>query len=84
MLLILAGNKNIHKCLNEFELWPVLATDYGVSCPSASKNRCHIVFSFAIDRVLFKVAGNDDMHNILDEFEFQQDRTEELKLPLRV
>ena len=29
---ILAGNKNIHKCLNEFEFRPDPTTDYGVSC----------------------------------------------------
>ena len=34
------------------------------------KNRRHHFFSVAIDPVLFKLAGNEDMHNILDEFEF--------------
>ena len=41
------------------------------------KNRClhgHF-FSVAIDPILFKLAGNKDMHNILDEFEFRLDRT---------
>ena len=35
----------------------------------------HHFFSFAIDPILFKVAGNEDMHNILDEFEFRPDLT---------
>ena len=39
------------------------------------KNRRHHVFSVAIDPILFKLAGNEDMHNILDEFEFRPDRT---------
>ena len=39
------------------------------------KNRCHHFFSVAIDPILFKLAGNEDMHNILDEFEFPLDRT---------
>ena len=39
------------------------------------KNRCHHFFSVAIDPLLFKLAGNEDMHNILDEFEFPPDRT---------
>ena len=39
------------------------------------KNRHHHFFSVAIDPILFKLAGNEDMHNILDEFEFQPDRT---------
>ena len=33
------------------------------------------LFSIAIDPILFKLAGNEDMHNILDEFEFRPDRT---------
>ena len=39
------------------------------------KNGCHHFFSVAIDLILFKLAGNEDMHNILDEFEFRPDRT---------
>ena len=36
------------------------------------KNRHHHFFSVAIDPILFKLAGNEDMHNILHEFEFGQ------------
>ena len=39
------------------------------------KNRCHHFFSVAIDPILFKLADNEDMHNILDEFEFWPDLT---------
>ena len=39
------------------------------------KNRCHHFFSVAIDPILFKLAGNEDMHNTLDEFEFRPDQT---------
>ena len=39
------------------------------------KNRSHHFFSVAIDPILFKLAGNEDMHNILDEFEFRPDLT---------
>ena len=38
------------------------------------KNRRHHIFSVAIDPILFKLAGNEDMHNILDD-EFQPDLT---------
>ena len=38
------------------------------------KNRRHHFFSVAIDPILFKLAGNEDMHNILNEFEFRPDR----------
>ena len=39
------------------------------------KNRCRHVISVDIDPILFKLAGNEDMHNILDEFEFRPDLT---------
>ena len=39
------------------------------------KNLRHHFFSIAIDQFLFKLAGNKDMHTILDELEFQPDRT---------
>ena len=39
------------------------------------KNRCHHVISVEIDPIFFKLAGNKDMHNIMNEFEFRPDRT---------
>ena len=39
------------------------------------KNRRHHFFMVGIDPIDFKLAGNEDMHNILDEFEFWPDRT---------
>ena len=39
------------------------------------KNRRHHLFSVATDLIVFKLAGNEDMHNILDEFKFRPDRT---------
>ena len=39
------------------------------------KNRRHHFCSVAIDLIFFKLAGNEDMHNILDEFEFRPDLT---------
>ena len=65
--------------MNEFEIRLDQTTDYGVSCPWASKMRYHF-FSIDIDRILFKFAGNEDMHNILAEFEFRQDRTTTMEL----
>ena len=75
ILFILAGNEDIHKSLYEFGFRTGPTTDYGVSCPWASKNRCHHVISVDIDPILFKLAGNKDMHNIMNEFEFRPDRT---------
>ena len=39
------------------------------------KNRCHHVISVDIDPIFFKLAGNKDMQNIMNEFEFQPNRT---------
>ena len=39
------------------------------------KNQRQHFFSVAIDPILFKLTGNEDMHNILDEFEFRPDQT---------
>ena len=39
------------------------------------KNRCHHIISVDIDPIFFKLAGNKDMHNIRNEFEFRPDRT---------
>ena len=39
------------------------------------KNRRHHFFSVAIDPILFILAGNEDMHKSLDEFEFRTDPT---------
>ena len=39
------------------------------------RNRRHHFVSVAIDPILFKLAGNENMHNILDEFEFWPDLT---------
>ena len=39
------------------------------------RNRRHHFVSIAVDPILFKLAGNEDMHNILDEFEFRPDLT---------
>ena len=52
---------------------PLLTTE--LAALECLKNRRHHFFSVAIDPILFKLAGNEDMHNILDEFEFRPDQT---------
>ena len=39
------------------------------------KNWHHHFFSVVIDPILFKLAGSEDMPNILDEFEFRPELT---------
>ena len=44
------------------------------------KNRCHHVISVDIDLIFFKLAGNKDMHNIMNELEFRPDRSQTMEL----
>ena len=44
------------------------------------RNQRHHFVSVAIDPILFKLAGNEDMHNILDEFEFRPDLTTDYRV----
>ena len=78
ILFILAGNDDMHESSEDFEIRPVLTTDCGVSCPLASEKipidlYSHF-FSAILDHILFILAGNDDIHKSLDEFEIWPDR----------
>ena len=44
------------------------------------KNRCHHVISVDIDPIFFKLAGNKNMHNIMNEFKFRPDRTTDYRV----
>ena len=57
----------------DFGQVPLLTTE--LAALERLKNRRHHFFSVAIDPILFKLTGNEDMHNILDEFEFRPDLT---------
>ena len=39
------------------------------------EKRCHHVFSNVFDRIHFILAGNNDIHKSLNEFEIRQDPT---------
>ena len=74
--------------LDEFEFRPDLTTDYRVSCPWASEKipidlyweNSHQVFSAVFDRILFILAGNEDIHKSLYEFEFRTDPTTDYRV----
>ena len=76
----LAGNKNMHNIMKEFEFRPDRTTDYGVSCPWASKKYpyrpynggkwCFHFFSVVFDWILLILSCNKNKHESLDEFEF--------------
>ena len=52
---------------------PPLATE--LTALERLKNSCHHVISVDIDPISFKLAGNKDMHNIMNKFKFRPDRT---------
>ena len=79
ILFILAGNKDLHKVSDEFEFRPDQTTDYRVSWPWASKKipirliieKWYLHASlFIFDRIIIKVAGNQDRQKSLVEFDF--------------
>ena len=59
-------------CLN-FGQIPPLTTE--LAALERLKNRCHHVISVDIDPIFSKLAGNKNMHNIMNEFEFRPVRT---------
>ena len=71
----------MHESSDEFELRPVRTTGCGVSCPRTSKNPHWLImgkmmsplFSTVLDQILFIFAGNDNIHESLDEFEIWLD-----------
>ena len=74
----------MHKILDEFEFRPDRIIDYGVSCPWACKKISHRFImrkcclhasSFIFDWIIIKVAGNQDRHKSLVEFDFGPNQT---------
>ena len=74
----------MHKIWDEFEFRPDRTTDYGVSCPWASKKISHRLIigkcclhasSFIFDQIIIKVAGNQDRHKSAHKFDFGPDQT---------
>ena len=81
------GNEDMHNISNEFEFRPDWTTNYGVICPWTSKNTpktyngkdaVSTLSRLFKGAILWILAGNDDMHKSLDEFEFQPDPTTDL------
>ena len=79
ILFILAGNKDNHKSLDEYEFQAEQTSDYGVNCPWASgkicmelqwKICCDHSSAFIFERIFLILAGNMDNHKSLNEFDF--------------
>ena len=71
----------MHESLDEFQFRLDTFTDSRVICSWASeKSMYNVVNTLApsfFDRIFFILAGKEDNHNILDEFEFQPDSTKD-------
>ena len=59
IILILAGNEDMHDSLDEFKFRPDTTVN--------SRIICHRAF----EKLMYNVAGNEDMHESLDAFEFR-------------
>ena len=72
----------MHEGSEDFEIRRNLTTDCGVSCPLALDKKlhrrimekwgCHF-FSAVFEKILFILAGNDDIHKSLEEFRILSD-----------
>ena len=78
ILFILAGKEDMHKISDKFKFRPDRTTDYGVSCPWGLEGShrlimrkwCLYASSFIFDRIIIKVAGNQDRHKSSGKFDF--------------
>ena len=76
ILFILAGNDYIHESLDEFEIRLDPTTGFHGNIYGYDwEKRCLHFFSAVFHLFLFKLAGNDDMDESSDEFEFRPDWT---------
>ena len=84
IILILAGNEDMHESLDEFKFRPDTDTNTRVICPCASEKLLYNVVSTLAPSFLigsfFILAGNKDIHNISDEFEIRPDRIKDCRV----
>ena len=60
----------MYRSLNEFEIRPDAPTGFhGNRKGYSGEKRCYHIFSNVFDRIHFILAGNDDIHKSLNEFE---------------
>ena len=62
----------MHKSLNEFKIRPDATSSFHGNRLGTVEQRRHHVFSNVFDRIHFILAGNDDIHKSLNEFEIRQ------------
>ena len=62
-------------CIWFWGRWDQNSGFHGNRKPELTYNWCLPIFLVVFDLILFILAGNEDMHKISDEFQFQPDRT---------
>ena len=65
----------MYKSLHTFKVRTNRITDYEFSCSSASQNRCLHVCSVVSGSTILMLASNEEIHKVMNEFEFQPDQT---------
>ena len=66
----------MYQSLNEFEVRPDATTGFHSQQIGLQwEKRCHHIFANIFYRIHFILAGNDDIHESLNEFEIWQDPT---------
>ena len=66
--------------LNEFEIQPDATTGFNGNHTVIMGKCCVHSSAFIFDRICFILAGNEDIHNISDEFEIRPDRTKDCRV----
>ena len=67
----------MYKSLNEFEIRPDATTGFhGNHRVIMGKMLCPLC-AFILDQIFFILAGNENIHNVLDEFEIRPDQTKD-------
>ena len=70
----------MYKSLNEFEIRPDASTGFhGNHTVIMGKMLCPL-YRLHFDRIFLILAGNEDIHNISNEFEIRPDRTKDCRV----
>ena len=77
IIFILTGNDDIHKSLDEFEIWPdqTIGFHKWQQIGLQWQKRCHNFFSAVFHPILFILADNNDKHENSEDFAIWPDPT---------
>ena len=80
ILFILTGNDDIHKSLDEFEIWPDQTTGFRGSRLGYNGKNGVTLFSAVFHPILFILADYNKMHENSEEFEIWPDLTTDCRV----